>query len=154
MMRRFGLFALVVAISLSASAQQKTAASKFDKTIMQTVWDAWCTLDPANPAKYYDKNKADIFYDIAPLQYHGWSEYEVGVKPVLAQWKSGKCKVNYDGTVRQESPTMAWTSSTVNLDAVKQDGSPDKMIFRWTAIWHKHGSQWLITHEHVSVPAQ
>ena len=158
-MRRFWLFitfSLVIALSLSAVSQEHHDATpgnaNFDKAILQKVWDAWCTLDPANPAKFYGKEKSHVFYDITPLQYHGWAEYEAGVKPVLAQWKSAKCKVNYDGQIREESPTLAWSASTVQLDAVKQDGSPDNMTVRWTAIWHKHGANWVIAHEHVSVP--
>ncbi len=161
MMRRLCLFVmLALAVNLCAVAQDHqhesapSGKSGFDKAIMQQLWDAWCTLDTKNPAKYYGKEKSHVFYDIAPLQYHGWAEYEAGVKPLLAQWKSAQCKVNYDGQIREESPMMVWTATTVNLDAVKQDGSPDKMVVRWTAIWHKHGSNWMVAHEHVSVPAK
>lgn len=162
-MRRFWFLlvvALVVSLSICVAAQDKgheqaaPAKAGFDKAVMQQVWDAWCTLDPKNVAKFYGKEKSHVFYDITPLQYHGWDEYEAGVKPVIAQWKSAKCKVNYDGQIREESPTMAWSASTVQMNAIKQDGSPDNMTVRWTAIWHKHGANWVIAHEHVSVPAK
>ncbi len=163
MIRRVCLFlilAVAVNLSICAIAQEHEhneaapAKANFDKAVMQQVWDAWCTLDPANSGKFYGKEKSHVFYDITPLQYHGWAEYEAGVKPVLAQWKSAKCKVNYDGQIREESPMMAWSASTVTLDAIKQDGKPEKLTVRWTAIWHKHGANWVIAHDHTSVPIQ
>lgn len=162
-MRRFCLLfvvALVLNLSLCAVAQEKEshemapAKSSFDKAVLQKVWDGWCTLDPANVAKYYGKEKAHVFYDVSPLQYHGWAEYEAGVKPLLAQWKSAKCKVNYDGQIREETPNMAWSASTVDMDVVTKEGKEQKMTVRWTTIWHKHGANWVIAHEHVSAPMQ
>jgi ketosteroid isomerase-like protein len=162
-MRRFRLLlvgALVLTPSLYAVAQEKEshemtpAKATFDKAVLQKVWDGWCSLDPANAAKYYGKEKAHVFYDVAPLQYHGWAEYEAGVKPMLAQWKSAKCKVNYDGQIREETPTMAWSASTVEMNIVTKEGKEQNMTVRWTAIWHKHGANWVIAHEHVSAPMQ
>ncbi len=150
------VFATCVSLSLSAQQHEQATKTKstFDKAIMQQVWDAWDTLDPANPAKFYSHEPNHIFYDVAPLQYHSWSEYESGVKNVFAGWKSLKSKVNYDGIIRSESPAMTWTTSTVDMDVVTKDGKTQKMTARWTAIWHKHGNQWLIAHEHVSLPQQ
>lgn len=149
-------FALTFPLTIVAQQQghpmDTPAKASFDKAILQQVWDAWCTLDPANVAKYYGKEKDHVFYDITPLQYHGWAEYEAGVKPVLAQWKSGKCKVNYDGQIRQESPTVAWSASTVDMDVVTKEGKAQKMTVRWTAIWHRHGANWIIAHDHTSAP--
>jgi ketosteroid isomerase-like protein len=158
MSRRVCLFLiLAVAVSLTAIAQEHHAAapaaeSTFDKAIMQKVWDAWCTLDVKNPAKFYSHEPNHPFYDIAPLKYGSWSEYESGVKNVIGDWKSAKAKVNYDGMVRQESPTMAWTASTVDLEYVDKDGKTQKATLRWTAIWHKHGADWMIAHDHTSAP--
>lgn len=153
-------FVLAVAscLTLSLAAQEHGHATKakstFDKAIMQQVWDAWDTLDPANAEKFYTHEPNHTFYDVAPLQYHNWSEYENGVKSVLAGWKSLKSKVNYDGMIHSESPAMTWTTSTVDMETVTKDGKSQKMTVRWTAIWHKHGNQWMIAHEHVSVPMQ
>lgn len=161
MMRRFSLLlVLAVAVSLCAMAQDNEkheaapAKSGFEKAILQQVWDAWSTLDPANAAKFYGKEKAHVFYDVAPLQYHGWAEYEAGAKPMLATWKSMKAKVNYDGQIREETPSMVWTATTVDVDIVQKDGKEQNVKMRWTAIWHKHGANWVIAHEHVSVPMQ
>ena len=34
----------------------------------------------------------------------------------------------------------------------KKSGAKDELDFRWTVIWDKEGTDWLIIHEHVSVP--
>ena len=160
MMRRLSLLLIfAVAVTVCGFAQEhehESAAMKsgFDKAIMQQVWDAWATLNPANPAKFYGKEKAHVFYDVAPVKYQGWAEYEAGVKPMLASWKSMKAKVNYDGQIREETPNMVWTATTVDLEYVDKDGKEMKAPVRWTAIWHKHGANWVIAHEHVSVPMQ
>lgn len=164
MTRRVCLFlALAVAVCLSSTviAQEHdhhgaapAGKSTFDKAMLQKVWDAWCTLDPKNPAKFYSHEPNHPFYDIAPLKYNSWSEYESGVKNVIGDWKSAKAKVNYDGIIHQESPTTAWSASTVDLEWVDKDGKDQKATVRWTAIWHKHGNDWMIAHDHTSVPMQ
>src|SRR6267378_1368908 len=66
------------------SAMNKTAAGPApDKALMQKIWDGWSTLDPANVAKYYATGP-HAFFDIAPLKYASWDEYEQGVKGVLS----------------------------------------------------------------------
>lgn len=160
MNRRFvvvALLALTFSFSVCAFAQehehpaaQAGKVAAFDKTIMQKVWDAWCTLDAANAAKFYSKEKSHVFYDIAPLKYRGWDEYDAGSKKFLATVKSLAAKVNYDGEIHTETPNMVWTNTTVNVDMVTKDGKEQKFPVRWTAIWHRHGTNWVIAHEHVS----
>ena len=155
----FLVLAIAVCFSTTAIAQEHHAAapagrSTFDKAMLQKVWDAWCTLDPRNPAKFYSHEPNHPFYDIAPIKYDNWSEYESGVKNVIGDWKSAKAKVNYDGIIHQESPTTVWSASTVDFEWVDKDGKDQKATVRWTAIWHKHGNNWMIAHDHTSVPMQ
>jgi ketosteroid isomerase-like protein len=35
---------------------------------------------------------------------------------------------------------------------VKKDGSKEAMDGRWTLVWEKRGDDWLVVHEHFSVP--
>ena len=81
------------------SAMNKTAAGPApDKALMQKIWDGWSTLDPANVAKYYATGP-HAFFDIAPLKYASWDEYQAGVKNVLAGYKSAACTVNNDAAI-------------------------------------------------------
>ena len=82
MVRRIGICTLLLAIGLSG--QDKKPGPKvepFDfRPLMQQIWDAWGTLDPANTAKFYSKGPKRTFFDLAPMKYNGWNEYQAGVK--------------------------------------------------------------------------
>jgi len=134
-----------------AKKEAKSSSAAPDKALMQKVWDAWVTMDPANPAKYYAKGAGHVFYDITPLKYNSWDEYETGVKQVLAGFQSIKATVNDDAEVHRHG-NLAWSTATVHHDDVMKDGKKDQGDFRWTAIWEKTGKEWLIVHEHVSAP--
>jgi hypothetical protein len=80
------------------SPMKKSAGPAPDKALMQKIWDGWSTLDPANVAQYYATGP-HVFFDIEPLKYASWDEYEKGVKGVLAGYQSGKCTVNDDAEI-------------------------------------------------------
>ena len=141
---------VVVASAKSNSGGQTQTPSK---QLMQDIWNGWATLDTANVSRFYDKDANDVFFDIAPLKYKGWSEYDSGVKKVFAQWRAMKAMVNDDAQVHA-SGNFYWGTATVHLDITPKDGSPMSLDVRWTALWQKKGNQWLIVHEHVSAPLQ
>ncbi len=90
---------LVVA---SLHGQDKQKVERFDfRPLMQQIWDAWGTLDPAKTAKYYSKDAKHVFFDIAPLKYTGWNEYAAGVKKAFADYSSGKFTLYAGGHVAQ-----------------------------------------------------
>ena len=76
----------LLALTLSGAAQTHKSTMKRtvaptapDKAYMQKIWDGWATLDPDNVAKYYATGP-HTFFDIAPLKYNSWDEYEKGVQ--------------------------------------------------------------------------
>ncbi|MFL6438780.1 MAG: YybH family protein [Terriglobales bacterium] len=145
----FAVFALVAfALAQSSSGPQTQTPSK---QLMQEIWSGWATLDTANVSRFYDKNANDIFFDVEPLKYKGWSEYESGVKNVFAQWQSLKATVNDDALVHANG-NLYWGTATVHLDISPKQGNPMSLDVRWTVLWQKAGNQWLIVHEHVSAP--
>ena len=98
-----GLFVL----SLSCFGQTRKPTTKTssvtgapDKAYMQKIWDGWGTLGPANVASFYASGR-HAFFDIAPLKYGSWDEYQAGVKNVLAGYKSAKFTVNDDAAMHQ-----------------------------------------------------
>jgi ketosteroid isomerase-like protein len=46
----------------------------------------------------------------------------------------------------------AWATATVDGEMVNKDGSRLKIDARWTSVWEKRGNEWLIVHEHFSMP--
>ena len=130
----------------------KAAAGAPDKALLQTIWDAWSTLDPANAAQFYASGP-HVFFDIAPLKYDSWDEYQKGVVAVLADFKTAKLTVNDDAQIHPAGSIVRATA-TVKEDATMKSGKREMGNFRWTVIFEKQNGKWLIIHEHISVPAQ
>ena len=158
MIRSFLTVSLCVfAISLSAAAQAKRPAARKasagpapDKAYLQKIWDGWATLDPANTAKFYAAGP-HTFFDIAPLKYNGWDEYEKGVKGVLAGYRSAKFTVNDDAAIHAQGD-LVWATATVKDEMTSKAGKVEMGNFRWTVVFENEDGKWLIVHEHVSAP--
>ncbi len=158
-MRRVLWMVLLLSICATAQVSDKKgtkSAAKTEKSpgvntaLLQAEWNAWCTLDPANAAKYYDTAASDVFFDITPLQYHGWTQYDAGAKAVLAGFKSMKAKV--DEIHIHPAGAADWVTAIVHMDYETKDGKKAQEDWRWTAVWEKRGADWKIVHEHVSAP--
>jgi ketosteroid isomerase-like protein len=158
MLKRFvtvSLCLLMIALSVSGQAK-KPAAKKVsagpvpDKAYLQKIWDGWATLDPANTAKFYATGP-NTFFDIAPLKYSSWDEYEKGVKGVLAGYKSAKFTVNNDADVHSHGD-LVWATATVKDEMTNKAGKVEMGNFRWTVVFENVDGKWLIVHEHVSAP--
>jgi len=157
MLKRFLTGSLcLLALTASGFAQakkspmQKAAGPAPDKTSIQKVWDGWSTLDPANVAQYYATG-SHTFFDIAPLKYGSWDEYQNGVKGVLAGYKSAKFTVNDDLVVHPHGD-LVWATATIAEQMTTKAGKVEMGTFRWTGIWENIDGKWLIVHEHVSAP--
>jgi len=161
MLRRFlAVSACLFLISLSALAQAKKPTPKKvaagptpDKAYLQKIWDGWATLDPANTAKFYATAGPNTFFDIAPLKYNSWDEYEKGVKGVLAGYKSANFTVNDDAAIHTHGD-LVWATATVKDEMTSKSGKVEMGTFRWTVIFENEDGKWLIVHEHVSAPLQ
>jgi ketosteroid isomerase-like protein len=159
-LRRFLTVSLwLLAITVSAAGQiTKPAADKSsalrgpDKAYLQKIWDGWATLDPANTAKFYATGP-NTFFDIAPLKYNSWEEYEKGVKGVLAGYKSAKFTVNDDATIHPHGD-LVWATATVTNEMTTKAGKVEMGKFRWTVVFENEHGKWLIVHEHVSAPLE
>jgi ketosteroid isomerase-like protein len=155
--RRVVISMCVFALMLSAAAQTKKSAKKSpaptpDKASLQKIWDGWGTLNPDDVAPYYASGP-HAFFDIAPLKYASWDEYEKGVKTVLADYKSAKFTLNDDTAIHPDG-NSAWVTATVAFEMTHKSGKVDMGNMRWTAILENQDGKWKIVHEHVSVPMQ
>jgi len=123
-----------------------------DKAYLQKIWDGWATLDTANVAQYYATGP-HVFFDIAPLKYGSWDEYQKTATQVLADYKSGHLTVNDDAELHPAG-NYVWGTATIKEEMVHKNDKVDMGNFRWTVVFEKQGGKWLIVHEHVSVPMQ
>jgi ketosteroid isomerase-like protein len=148
---------LLLALTLTAVAQTKKSPMKKpagpapDAALMQKIWDGWSTLDPANVTKYYATGP-HVFFDIAPVKYDSWDEYEKGIKQILAGYKSAKFTV--DEPLVHAHGDLVWATSIIKEEMTSKAGKVDMGSFRWTVIWENEDGKWLIVHEHVSAPLQ
>jgi ketosteroid isomerase-like protein len=150
-------FAVFVSCSVLTSplAAKKLPTGKTtspDKAYLQKIWDGWATLDPSNLAEFYASGP-HTFFDIAPLKYSNWDEYQKGVRQVLADFKSAKFTVNDDAELHPAA-NYVWATATLKEEMTHKNGKVDTGSFRWTVVFEKQSGKWLIVHEHVSVPVE
>lgn len=137
---------------VGARAQQKaTDDAKFRKLI-DDYCAAWSTGNADAPAKFYAKDNGLIFYDLAPFAYHGWREYHDGVqKEFFSSMASGTLSAGKDLKVSRRG-TIAWTTVSMHFSEKTKDGKNTETDVRYTGIWEKRGTNWLLVHEHLSAP--
>jgi ketosteroid isomerase-like protein len=148
----FCLLTLTLAAQTKKSPMKKSVGPAPDKAYLQKIWDGWATLDPGNTAKFYATGP-HTFFDIAPLKYNSWDEYEKGVKGVLAGYKSAKFTVNDDAALHPHGD-LEWATATIKEEMTNQAGKVEMGSFRWTVVFENVDGKWLIVHEHVSAPLQ
>ena len=149
----------LLALNLAGFAQTKKSSMKKsaagpapDKAYLQKIWNGWATLDPANTAKFYAQGP-HVFFDIAPLKYNSWDEYEKGVKGVLSGYKSAKFTVNDDAELHSHGE-LVWGTATIKEEMTDKAGKVNMGNFRWTVVFESQDGKWMIVHEHVSEPVQ
>ena len=143
---------LVVSIGPGARvlAQPAPGAPDF-KALLQKTAAAWESLDPTKAAPFYAKDATLAFFDFAPMKYTGWKEYEAGSVKTFSGFSSLKVRFN-DDVRAQRAGNVSWGTGTGHADVVSKDGSKMPLDFRFTTVWEKRGNDWLIVHEHYSVP--
>ena len=146
----------VLALSLSTLAAPKpkktTSSGAPDKAYLQKILDGWSAGNAADMAHYYDQGQYN-FFDIAPLKYNNWAEYEKGVTELLKGYKSIKLTLGDDTQIHTDG-NLTWTTTTVKEDALTTAGKHEMAALRWTLIFEKQAGKWMIVHEHMSEPLQ
>src|SRR5438105_7350090 len=137
-------FALIAVTSAATdkSGEKKASSSAPDKAYLQKIWDGWATLDTANVAQFYASGP-HTFFDIAPLKYSSWDEYQKGVRQVLADFKSAKFTVSDDAELHAAGKDV-WGTATVKEEMTHKNDKVDTGAFRWTMVFEKQGGKCLI----------
>jgi ketosteroid isomerase-like protein len=135
-----------------ARAQQKASDAATFRKLIEDYCAAWSSGSTANAAKFYAKDDGLIFYDLAPVSYQGWKEYELGVhKNLLDNAASASLTAGKELKVTRHG-NIAWTAVPMHFTAKMKDGKSIDVAVRYTGIWEKRGKSWLLVHEHLSVP--
>jgi ketosteroid isomerase-like protein len=122
-----------------------------DKARLAEVLAAWASMDVSRPAAFYAKDSSLVFYDVAPRKFNGWAEYEKATVDMFKTIKSLTFRLNDDAQVHHHG-NLAWATATVDGDMANKDGSLLKIDARWTSVWEKRGNNWVIVHDHFSMP--
>jgi ketosteroid isomerase-like protein len=139
---------------VGARAQQKATDDSTFRKLTDDYCVAWSSGNADAPAKFYAKDDGLVYYDLAPFAYHNWKEYHEGVKKEFLDSASGiRLTAGKDLKVRRRG-TLAWTTVSMHLSETTKAGKSSEMDVRYTGIWEKRGANWLLVHEHLSVPLQ
>ncbi|HZT28641.1 MAG TPA: nuclear transport factor 2 family protein [Bryobacteraceae bacterium] len=130
-------------------AKDQDVTAEFRSRI-EKILAGWSTLDIKNVAPYYAKDAGLVFFDVAPLKYSGWAEYEKGFQQVSATWKSIKLALGDFQATR--SGNIVWAVYTSPIEIEPKVGPVMKAVTRATDIFERRGDDWIIVHEHVSAP--
>jgi ketosteroid isomerase-like protein len=158
-MKRLAVVAMALCISVLGVTQagwgQKAknvsdGTGAVDKAWLQKVWNGWASLDAAGQRQFYAQGP-HVFFDVEPLKYDSWDEYQSAVSKELADYKAAKFTVHDDAQIHKSGDAY-WVTATVASDMTQKSGKREMATFRWTAIFEKQNGKWLIVHEHVSVP--
>jgi ketosteroid isomerase-like protein len=157
MTKRLVMLALAASMTICGLAQygfaQKrtkvsAASGAVDKAYLQRIWDGWATLDAAGQKQYYAQGP-HVFFDVSPLKYGSWDEYQSTVSKELAEYKAARFTVNDDAQIHKSGDAY-WVTATVASDMTQKSGKREMATFRWTAVFESQDGKWLIVHEHVS----
>jgi len=136
-----------------ARAQQKISEQSTFQKLIADYCAAWSSGNPDNAARFYAKDSSLVFYDVAPFSYHGWKDYDQGVRKEFFNdnFESATLTPGKDLKVTRRG-TIAWTTVSIHLSEKTKDGKGLETDLRYTGIWERRGNAWVIVHEHLSAP--
>lgn len=143
------MFALTGCNNASPEMKDEDVSAEFRPRI-EKLLAGWSTLDTKNVAGYYAKDAGLTFFDVAPLKYSGWADYAKGFGQGAAMWKS--IKITLGDLQATRTGNIVWAAYTAPSEIEPKEGALMKAITRNTDVFEKRGDDWMIVHEHVSIP--
>jgi len=122
------------------------------RALVPKIVQAWESMDLGKIDPYYAADSDLTFFDIAPLKYANWAEYRTGVQKMFFEPnRSLKFTLKDDLRIHRRGQ-LAWATFTFGADVVSKQGANSHLDGRWTLLLEQRKSQWVVVHEHVSVP--
>jgi ketosteroid isomerase-like protein len=154
-MQKRGWILLFLGLALAPLLPWAAAQSKDDqdlRALVPKIAHSWENMDFAKIDPYYAADSNLAFFDLAPRKYANWAEYRAGAqKGLFDPNRSLKVTLNDDLSVHH-SGNLAWATFTWKGDIVGKQGAQSHLDARWTMILERRKGQWVVVHEHVSVP--
>ncbi len=152
-MKRAMCSALVCGFLLAGSAWSADKEEQAIRTTILKSAEGWSSLNPDNNDAIYTSDSHAVFFDVAPMQYTGWSNYKDGFRKAFGGFQDAKVTIN-DDLQAHHSGNLGWGTTTWKLVAHTKDGKEMQLEGRATLVLEKQKGKWVIVHEHYSVPAQ
>lgn len=93
----------------------------------------------------------DAYDVVPPLQFNGSDAYRKDYATFLAQFK-GPVRVSIPHVHVEQSGSVAYAFGLERLRGTMTNGTKVDVWVRFTDGWKRQKDQWLVEHEHVSVP--
>jgi len=154
------LFTLPTFIHPAQSAPALAAAVKADpefKVLLDRYYAAWSSdggnIDFDTAGQFYVHSDELLVYDpMPPLGgFQGWNALKAGDQNAFGNFTHIKL-TPYDDLKVTRHGDVAWCTLTYHLSLSTKTGEGGEYDLRHTIIWEKREGQWLIVHEHASVP--
>jgi len=147
------LFAVVGAMCLLTTTvytQRRSTADPEIRTRLEQLFASWTDIDAAKAAPFFAKDSDLVFIDVG-TEFHGWSDVVAQAPKLFADYRSLKLTLGDDLRTGGGGDTK-WATASIRIELTKKDGDVERMGARYTAIFEKREKDWLIVHEHLSVP--
>jgi ketosteroid isomerase-like protein len=122
------------------------------RAVLTKAYDNWSAMNVDANDAIYASDTDTVWFDIAPLKYQNWTEYKAGVKKLFDGLESLTIKLNDDLVIHRRG-NWAWVAYTFEVQMRPKGGKVEGGPGRGTDVLEKRGNQWVIVHEHVSMPA-
>lgn len=81
-----------------------------------------------------------------------WTAFEQGLDEYLSLTAKKITLVQHDDLEATQSGDIAWSTATVHFNFEQHDDTQVSADGRQTLIWIRQGNNWVIVHEHLSIP--
>jgi ketosteroid isomerase-like protein len=130
--------------SSSSTAEIRAEIERFRQAVLHK--------DMKGVGRYYANSPDLVIFDVVPpLSYVGWDSFR---KDWEGFFEGFKDITVYDwNDLHVEADTnLGWMHAFVHISGTLDDGKPLDMTFRDTAIFERQNGQWVVVHDHGSVP--
>lgn len=144
------LVLLVIGSPATKTTEARPVDTGVTKSLIQQILDAWSSMDTKKITPFYSAAPENVFFDVFPMQYEGWSEWAKGAQKLFTNYRSFKLSLSGEPAIHNEG-NWAWATDRWHVDAIHKDGKAETIDGRDTAIFQKVRGKWLTVHEHTSV---
>ncbi len=136
-----------------------SAESEMFKALVVDYHAAWSpgheTFDISNAERYYSKDSELTAYDVMHTNgvIKGWENYKAELLQIMQGFADFNISLSRDDVEVFRHGDIVWTASYYRIKGMFKNSQPLESMGRTTLVWKRQeDSNWLIAHEHSSVP--